>query len=235
MLMTEEYGATALAMAGKVIAIPSVNARYDEAITELVLEQGGRLVLGASPAQYETLDEKIDGRDGVYCQPVCLDRPKSVSEFFQIAFAQFERLDVVLLEIAPSKRQRMTTEKAIELGTRRLLHCLDAAIPYIDRDLHFLCVAPASGAAAIPIATAFLATKFATTRVTAAPRVRMSIVSPPTDPSEDDVSFARTILHLIKEPRMPDIIEKVLSSGRKRRRTTAKLPVDAIAKMSLQP
>jgi hypothetical protein len=129
----------------------------------------------------------------------------------------------------------MTTEKAIELGTRRLLHCLDAALPYIDKDLHFLCVAPAYCAAAIPIATAFLATKFATTRVTAAPRVRMSIVSPPTDSSEDGVSFARTILHLIKEPRMPDIIETVLSSGRKRRRTTAKLPVDAIAKMSLQP
>ena len=233
MLMKQEYDEAARALTGKVIAIPSANARYDETLNELVLEQGGRLALGASAAQFETLDAKIDGRDGVYCQPIDLDRPKSVSEFFQIAFAQFERLDVVVLEIAASKRQRMTTEKAINRERADLLHCLDAVLPYIDRDLHFLCIAPASGAAAIPIATAFLAAKFAATRATA-PRIRMSIVSPPTDRSDDDASFARTIVHLISEPRMPDIIETVLSSARRKRRSTAKLPVDVRAKMSLQ-
>ena len=232
--MRQEYDVTARALRGKVIAVPSVNPRYDDAIAELVLEQGGRLALGTSPADFETLDAKIDGREGVYCQPIDLDRPKSVSEFFQIAFAQFERLDVVVLELAQPKRQRMTTDKAIELETRRLLHCLDAALPYIDGDLHFLCVAPASGAAAIPIATAFLAAKFAARRAATAPRVRMSIVSPPTDRSEDDTSFARTIVHLMKEPRMPDVIETVLSSARKKRRSTARPPIDVRAKMSLQ-
>ncbi|CAA2142105.1 hypothetical protein [Hyphomicrobium sp. ghe19] len=233
MLLKQDDDEAARELTGKVIVIPSAKARYDEPLNELVLEQGGRLALGASAAQFEMLDAKIDGRDGVYCQPIDLDRPKSVSEFFQIAFAQFERLDVVVLEIAASKRQRMTTEKAIELETRRLLHCLDAVLPYIDGDLHFLCIAPASSAAAIPIATAFLAAKFAATRATA-PRIRMSIVSPPTDRSEDDASFARTIVHLISEPRMPDIIETVLSSARKKRRTTAKPPFDVRAKMSLQ-
>lgn len=232
--MNQDDDKTIRALTGKVIAIPSANARYDETLTELVLEQGGRLAFGASAAQFEVFDAKIDGRDGVYCQPIDLDRPKSVSEFFQIAFAQFERLDVVVLDTAASKRQRLTTEKAIELETRRLLHCLDAVFPYIDGDLHVLCIAPASGAAAIPVATAFLAAKFAAKRATTAPRVRMSIVSPPTDRSEDDASFARTIVHLISEPRMPDIIETVLSSARKKRRTTATLPVDVRAKMSLQ-
>lgn len=234
MSMNRDDDKTVRALTGKVIAIPSANARYDETLTELVLEQGGRLAFGASAAQFEVFDAKIDGRDGVYCQPIDLDRPKSVSEFFQIAFAQFERLDVVVLDTAASKRQRLTTEKAIELETRRLLHCLDAVFPYIDGDLHVLCIAPASGAAAIPVATAFLAAKFAAKRATTAPRVRMSIASPRNDRSEDDASFARTIVHLISEPRMPDIIETVLSSARKKRRTTATLPVDVRAKMSLQ-
>ena len=231
--MKQEYGATARALSEKVIAIPCATASYGEMITKLVLEQGGRLALGAQAARFEALDAKIDGCDGVYCQPIDLDRPKSVSEFFQIAFAQFERLDVIVLETAPSKRQRVTTEQAIELGARRLLHCLDAALPYIDRDLHFLCVTPASGPAAMPIATAFLAAKFAVKRTTAAPRVRMSIVSPPTDSAADDDSFARTIVHLIKEPRMPDIMESVLSSRRKQRKTAAKPTADVSGKMNL--
>lgn len=234
-LMNQDYDDGILgALTGKVIAIPCATAPYGETITELVLKQGGRLALGASPARFEALDAKIDGCDGVYCQPIDLDRTKSVSEFFQIAFAQFERLDVVVLEIAPSKRQRMTTEKAIELGTRRLLHCLDAALPYVGRDLHFLCVASSSGPAAIPIATAFLAAKFAATRATAPPRVRMSIVSPPTEASADNVSFARTIVHLMREPQIPDINETVLPSPRKQRRTAAKLSGDVRCKISLQ-
>lgn len=235
MLTNQNDDETVRALTGKVIAIPSANARYDETLTELVREQGGRLALGASAPQFEALDAKIDGRDGVYCQPIDLDRPKSVNEFFQIAFAQFERLDVVVLDLSPTKRQRMTTDKAIEQGARRLLHCLDAALPYVGRDLHFLCVAPAAGAAVIPFATTFLAAKFAATRATVAPRVRMSIVSPPTDRSEDDVSLARTIAHLIQEPRMPDIIETVLTSRRRQRRTAVEMTVDAGAKMSLQP
>ncbi|WP_045835442.1 hypothetical protein [Hyphomicrobium sp. 99] len=232
--MDHERDGPTRALTGKVAAIPCATTACGEDLTGLIVEQGGRLALGASPARFEALDAKIDGREGTHCQPVDLDRPNSLREFFQIAFAQFERLDVIVLELAPSKRQRMTTEKAIDLGTRRLLHCLDAVLPYIDGDLHFICVAPASGPAAIPIATAFLAAKFATTQATAAPRIRMSIVSPPMESSVDELSLARTVVHLMKEARSPDILETVLAPPRKQRRLTRRPRLDATSKMSVQ-
>ncbi|MGO4685540.1 SDR family oxidoreductase [Hyphomicrobium sp. 2TAF46] len=224
----------ARALTGKVAAIPLATTPFGEAITDLVLAHGGRLALGASPAQFEAFDAKIDGREGTHCQHVDLDRPHSLSEFFQIAFAQFERLDVVVLELAFSKRRRMTTEKAIEAGTRRLLYCLDAVLPYIGRDLHFICVGPASGPAVIPITTAFLAAKFATTRKTPAPRIRMSIVSPPEESAAGEVALARAVVHLMKEARSPDILETVLSP-RPRPRRQPRLPrFDARSKLCVQ-
>lgn len=221
----------ARALTGKVAAVPLATTPFGEAITDLALEQGSRLALGAPPAQFEAFDAKIDGREGAHCQHVDLDSPHSLSEFFQIAFAQFERLDVVVLELASPKRRRATPEKAIEAGTRRLLYCLDAVLPYIGRDLHFICVAPASGPAAIPIATAFLAAKFATTRKTPAPRIRMSIVSPPEESVAGEVALARAVMHLMKEARSPDILETVLSPQPRRRRQPR---VDARNKMCVQ-
>ncbi|MBS0237903.1 MAG: hypothetical protein JSR89_05720 [Proteobacteria bacterium] len=232
--MDLERDGLARALTGKVAAIPLATTPFGGAITDLVLEQGGRLALGVSPAQFEAFDAKIDGREGAHCQHVDLDRPHSLSEFFQIAFAQFEHLDVVVLELASPKRRRMTTEKAIEAGTRRLLYCLDAVLPYIGGDLHFICVAPASGPAVIPISTAFLAAKFATTRKTPAPRIRMSIVSPPEDSAAGEVALARAVVHLMKEARSPDILETVLSPQPRQRRQPRRSRFDARSKMCLQ-
>ncbi len=222
------------ALTGKVAAIPLATTPFGEAIADLVLEQGGRLALGASPAQIEAFDAKIDGREGTHCQHVDLDRPRSLSEFFQIAFAQFERLDVVVLELASPKRRRTTMEKAIEAGTRRLLYSLDAVLPYIGRDLHFICVAPASGPAVIPIATAFLAAKFATSRKTPAPRIRMSIVSPPENSVAGEDALARAVVHMMKEARSPDILETVLLPQPRQRRQARRPRFDARSKMCVQ-
>ncbi len=232
--MYDEFEGLAHGLEGKVTVIPRATTSYGEAITDLLLSERGRVALGASPAQFEPLDARIDGREGAHCQPVDLDRPASVSEFFQIAFAQFGHLDVVVLELTPSKRQRLTPEKAIELGTRRLLYCLDAALPYVDRELHFICVSPVSGPAGIPIATAFLAAKFATTKETKTPRVRMSIVSPPEDTSSSEGSLARSILHLMKETRSPDILETVLSPERRQRRQARRPRFEIRGKMCAQ-
>ncbi|HET6389289.1 hypothetical protein [Hyphomicrobium sp.] len=229
--MYEEFVGCSEEMAGKVAAIPCATTSYGEAITELILCEGGRVALGASPLRFDALDGRIDGREGAHCQPVDLDRPASMSEFFHIAFAQFERIDVVVLELGASKRQRMTPDKAIELGTRRLLYCLDAVLPYAGRDLHLICVGPASGPAGIPIATAFLAAKFATMQLGEAPCVRMSIVSPPEDASTDEGALARTIVHLMKETRSPDIIEAVVSPNRRQRRHMRRPRFDGRGKM----
>ncbi len=217
----------------RVVAIPSATSAYGEAIAGLILQADGRLALGASATQFPMLDAKVDGRDGVYCQPVDLDRAKSTNEFFQIACAQFGRLDVVVLEAVPTKAKRVTVEKQVELGTRRLLHCLDAALPYVGEDLHFICIAPAYGPAAIPIATAFLGAKLSAAQATAVPSIRMSIVSPPTSSPSDDLSFARTIVHLMREARIPDIVETVLSPRKKSRRQEQKRLIERQAKMSV--
>jgi NADP-dependent 3-hydroxy acid dehydrogenase YdfG len=232
--MEPENGHMPHSLKTKVVAIPLATSGYGVAIADWVMKQDGRLALGASAAQFPALDATIDGRDGVYCQPLDLDRPKSASEFFQIAFAQFERLDVVVLEVLPVNAKRMTTEKQIELGTRRLLHCLDAALPYIGSELHFICIAPAYGPAVIPIATAFLGAKLSATGATAAPSIRMSVVSPPAALPPDEISFARTIVHLMKEPQSPDIMETVLPSRRKSRRPQARRLVDGQGKIGAQ-
>lgn len=232
--MYVESNGIARVLKGKVAAIPCATSSYGEAIAELVLDEGGRVALGASPARFEPLDARIDGREGTHCQPVDLDRPGSIGEFFHIAFAQFERLDVVVLELIPSRRLRMTPEKAIEFGTRRLLYCLDAVLPYAGDDLHLICLAPASGPAGIPIATAFLAAKFATTQATKAPRVRMSIISPPEEPSAGEASLARTVVHLMKEERSPDVLEKVLSPQRGQRRQARRPRFDVRSKLCVQ-
>ena len=103
-----------------------------------------------------------------------------------------------------------TAEKIIELSLRRLLHCLDAALPFIEGDLHVINIAPVAVSFGIPVATAFLGAKLATTKLHVAPRLRMSTVSPFDSEPLEDGSLARTILHLMKEQRSPDVVETVL-------------------------
>ncbi len=233
-VMELENSGMTYSLKSRVVAITSATSAYGEAIAKLILSDDGRLALGAPSAQFPMLDARIDGRDGVHCQPIDLDRPKSTSEFFQIAYAQFGRLDVVVLEAVASKAKRVTAEKQVELGTRRLLYCLDAALPYVGEDLHFICISPAYGPAAIPIATAFLGAKLSAMRDRKVPSIRMSIVSPPTASPSDVLSFARTIVHLMREPRIPDIIETVLSPRRKARRQDAKRLIEAQGKINAQ-
>ena len=44
-----------------------------------------------------------------------------------------------------------TAEKIIELSLRRLLHCLDAALPFIEGDLHVINIAPVAVSFGIPV------------------------------------------------------------------------------------
>lgn len=200
----------------KVIAIMSAQTDIGGRIVEILMRGRNRLALGVPPSAFQSLDERLDGREGAYGQPVDLDQPDSTGTFFQIAFAQLGAPDAIVLEAAPANRRRLTDEKAIELGTRRLLHCLGAALPYVGSDLHFICITPPYGLAAIPVATAFLAAKGASNGAWVSPRVRMSVVSPSTAVPTDDVSFARTIVHLIREPQSPDVTETLLVSRKPR-------------------
>lgn len=174
-------------------------------------------MLGATASHFQALDARIDGRENTYCQPVDLDRPESVSTFFQIAFAQVGRPDVIALEALPINGRRLTPERTIEIATRRLLHCLDAALPHLGATLHFLFIVPAYGPAAIPIATAFLGAHAAANGKGAIPEVRMSVVSPQTANPPDEAALARSIFHLIEEKQYPDVTEAVLSPKRKSR------------------
>jgi hypothetical protein len=195
----------------KVVAIPLAITPIGSAVAKLVVAEQGGLALGAPlAAQVKAVDASIDRRHGVYTQHVDLDRPKSISEFFKIAIGQFGHLDVIMIETIKSSTRNASVEKIIELSLRRLLHCLDAALPYIEGDLHIINIASAAGRFAIPVATAFLGAKLATMDQQATPRLRMSTVSPFDGETQEDGSLARTILHLMKEQRSPDVTETVL-------------------------
>jgi hypothetical protein len=195
----------------KVVAIPLAVTPIRGAVAKLVAAEQGGLALGAPlAAQVKAVDAPVDRRHGVYSQHVDLDRPKSISEFFKIAIGQFGHLDVIMIETIKSSTRNASVEKIIELSLRRLLHCLDAALPYIEGDLHIINIAPTAGRFAIPVATAFLGAKLAMMESHAAPRLRMSTVSPFDGETSEDGSLARTILHLMKEQRSPDVTETVL-------------------------
>ena len=130
----------------KVVAIPLAITPIGSAVAKLVVAEQGGLALGAPlAAQVKAVDASIDRRHGVYTQHVDLDRPKSISEFFKIAIGQFGHLDVIMIETIKSSTRNASVEKIIELSLRRLLHCLDAALPYIEGDLHIINIAPAAG------------------------------------------------------------------------------------------
>jgi NADP-dependent 3-hydroxy acid dehydrogenase YdfG len=195
----------------KVVAIPLAVTPIGSAVAKLVAAQQGGLALGApSLGQIKALETGNDGRYGVYAQQVDLDRPKSVAEFFKIAIGQFGRLDVIVLETIKSPVRNAGLDKVIELSTRRLLHCLDAALECAESDLHVISIAPVVGRVAIPVATAFLGAKLATSNSVPPPRLRMSLVSPFDGQILEDGSLARTVLHVMKEQRSPDITELVL-------------------------
>lgn len=213
---------------GKVIAIPCAHSALGEGVTEILRLEKCLIALGSPPSRFQALSNRIDGCERTYCQPVDLDRPASVGTFFQIAFAQLGAPDVIMLEALPMKTKRLVAERAIEVATRRLLHCLDGVLPFIGADLHFIFVTPAYGPAAIPLATAFLGAKFAANGKAPAARVRMSVVAPPGEPSQNSASFARTIVHVMQEPQYPDITETMLSPKRKvRSRSNAAAKIDA--------
>jgi NAD(P)-dependent dehydrogenase (short-subunit alcohol dehydrogenase family) len=143
---------------------------------------------------------------------VDLERPKSVDEFFKIAMGQFGHVDAIVLETMKVAPRATLSEKALGLGARRLLHCLDAALRYSAGDLHVINIAPVAGRYAIPVATAFLGARLATGKSGGgpAPKLRMSVVSPFDGAVSDDGTLARTVLHVLREPRTPDIAELIL-------------------------
>jgi NADP-dependent 3-hydroxy acid dehydrogenase YdfG len=187
------------------------------AIARLVAEEEGDLVLGATTAAQVEVVEAVLPTPGIaYAMQVDLDRPKSVDEFFRIAIGQFGHVDAVVLESMKMSPRREITEKALGLGARRMLHCLDAALRYATGDLHVINIAPVAGRYAIPVATAFLGAKLATSKSgdASAPVVRMSVISAFDDASSEDGAVARTVLHSLREARMPDVSEAIL--GRRR-------------------
>ncbi len=217
----------------KVVVIPHAVTATGSAVAKLVQAQHGGLALGASSqAQFKALDAEIDGRQGVYAQRVDLDRPTSVAQFFNVAFAQFGRLDVIVVEAIPSPSPRVSTAQTIDSGVRRLLHCLDAALEYAKGDLHVISIAPIVGRIAIPVATAFLGSKLATTKIHSVPRLRMSIVSPFVGQHPEDASLARAVVNVMRESRSPDVTEIVLPSRREVHHSEAKKH-NARSKMSL--
>lgn len=201
----------------KMIAIPCAQTALAERLVEMLMRGKHRLALGVPQSSFQQLEARLDGRERVYGQPLDLDSPASANTFFQIAFAQLGQPDIVVLETLPRRGRGETPEDAIEIGTRRLLHCLDAALSYVGRDLHLVCITPAYGLAAIPIATAFLAARSASDPTSPLPRVRMSVVSPPVGRAANHAALARTILQILRESRSPDVTEAILNPTRARR------------------
>lgn len=209
----------------KVIAIPFAGTSVGSAIAKLVAAEQGELVLGAPTAeQLKTVDTTIPQSHNAYSVQVDLDRPKSVDEFFKIAIGQFGHVDTVVIETMKTAPRSAPTEKAIGLGARRLLHCLDAALRYSVGDLHIINIAPVAGRFAIPVATAFLGAKLATSKSASAlaPRLRISVVSPFDGEASDDGTLARTVLHVMREARTPDITEIILRRRPGQRERTPK-------------
>jgi NAD(P)-dependent dehydrogenase (short-subunit alcohol dehydrogenase family) len=183
------------------------------AVAQLIAEEEGDLVLGAATAaQVKSIDAVLPMSSSGYAMQVDLDRPKSVDEFFKIAIGQFGRVDAIVLENTKLSPRGAITEKAVALGARRMLHCLDAALRYAVGDLHVINIAPVAGRYAIPVATAFLGAKLVTSRVGegSAPIVRMSVISAFDGAHSDEGSVARTVLHTLRETRMPDVSEAIL-------------------------
>lgn len=200
---------------GKVVAIPAAVTATGSAIVRLVAAEQGALALGAATAaQLRAAEALIQEREDEIAYPIQVDleRPKSVDEFFKIAIGQFGHIDAIVLETVKSTARSTLTEKSIGLGARRLLHCLDAALRYCAGDLHVINISPVAGRYAIPVATAFLGAKLATGKPTAssAPSLRMSVVSPFDGVGSDDGTLARTVLHVLRESRTPDVTETML-------------------------
>jgi NADP-dependent 3-hydroxy acid dehydrogenase YdfG len=198
---------------GKVVAIPVAVTATGAAVARLVAAEQGELALGAATAaQLRSAEALIQDNELAYPIQVDLERPKSVDEFFKIAIGQFGHIDVIVLEAMKIAARSTPTEKSIGLGARRLLHCLDAALRHCTGDLHVVNISPVAGRYAIPVATAFLSAKLATGRSTAssAPSLRMSVISPFDGASSDDGTLARTVLHVLRETRTPDVTETLL-------------------------
>jgi NADP-dependent 3-hydroxy acid dehydrogenase YdfG len=198
---------------GKVIAIPFATTATGSAVAKLVAAEHGALVLGAATAsQLRIVEAGIPKSDLAYAVQVDLERPKSVDEFFKMTVGQFGHVDAIVLETMKIASRMTLTEKSIGLGARRLLHCLDAALRYSVGDLHVVNIAPVAGRYAIPVATAFLGAKLATSKTALAsgPSLRMSVVSPFDDHASNAGTLARTVLHVLREPRSPDIAELIL-------------------------
>lgn len=197
---------------GKVVAIPASATSTGLAVARLVAAEQGELALGAATAaQLRAAEALIQDNELAYPIQVDLERPKSVDEFFKIAIGQFGHIDVIVLETTKVAARSTLTEKSIGLGARRLLHCLDAALRHCTGDLHVVNISPVAGRYAIPVATAFLGAKLATGRstVSAAPSLRMSVVSPFDGADGGDGTLARTVLHVLRESRTPDVTETV--------------------------
>jgi NADP-dependent 3-hydroxy acid dehydrogenase YdfG len=198
---------------GKVIAIPFATTAAGAAIAKLVAAEEGALLLGAATSsQLRNVEAGVPKSSLAYAVQVDLERPKSVDEFFKIAIGQFGGIDAIVLEMTKITSRMKLTEKSIGFGVRRLLHCLDAALQYSEEDLHVVNIAPVAGRYAIPVATAFLGAKLATSKAgfASAPSLRMSVVSPFDDDASDAGTLARTVLHVLRERRSPDIAELIL-------------------------
>jgi NADP-dependent 3-hydroxy acid dehydrogenase YdfG len=198
---------------GKVIAIPFATTATGAAIAKLVAAEEGALLLGAATSsQLRNVEAGVPKSSLAYAVQVDLERPKSVDEFFKIAIGQFGGIDAIVLEMTKITSRMKLTEKSIGFGVRRLLHCLDAALQYCEEDLHVVNIAPVAGRYAIPVATAFLGAKLATSKAefASAPSLRMSVVSPFDDDASDAGTLARTVLHVLRERRSPDIAELIL-------------------------
>jgi NADP-dependent 3-hydroxy acid dehydrogenase YdfG len=198
---------------GKVIAIPFATTATGSAIAKLVAAEDGALMLGAATSsQLRSVEAIVPKSSLAYAVQVDLERPKSVDEFFKIAMAQFGGVDAIVLETMKIGSRMKLTEKSVGFGVRRLLHCLDAALQYSVGDLHVVNIAPVAGRYAIPVATAFLGAKLATSKTTfgSAPSLRMSVISPFDDGASDAGTLGRTVLHVLREQRSPDIAELIL-------------------------
>jgi len=161
-----------------VFAIPVESGSYVLGAVGPILERGGRFVLGSAPNGYEALKVQFRGEQNVYCQQLNSNSRDSFETYFEKSDARFRRLDVVVLGDAIWSSADCPWDERIKNGTRTLLTCLDASIPYIRKELHIVLVGPVSlTRVAVQVSKAFLQAKFALTLASTWPLIRVTTVA----------------------------------------------------------
>ncbi|CAA2142726.1 hypothetical protein [Hyphomicrobium sp. ghe19] len=173
----------------KIVAVPVPLGSYALSVAGVVLEEGGRLVLGTAPEKLELLKGEFRGEPNVFCQRLNSNSAQSFRAFFKQAYSRFGRPDVLVLRAISSEHTSLANQ--MEHASRELLLWMDALALWIGKEVHIIVIAPAFlGRALVSIATEFFKLKFVTTQ----PVIRITTVATAVQADGVDAMASRIIM-----------------------------------------